>query len=61
MTTNPMSPRCPRISNTDARAVFAPPTDERVKLTIRISENPHRDLYIQFASTTSASMNSSSA
>lgn len=47
MTTNPMSPRRPRTPNTDARAAFAPPTDERVKLTIRISEDLRRDLHIQ--------------
>ena len=45
MTTNPMRPRRP--ARTNATAAFKAPTDNRVKITIRISEEMRRDLHIQ--------------
>mgnify|MGYP002724284139 FL=1 len=47
MTTNPMRPRRNRTPGTDARTAFQTPADQRVKLTIRISEDLRRDLHIQ--------------
>ena len=45
MTTNPMRPRRP--ARTNATAAFKAPSDNRVKVTIRISEEMRRDLHIQ--------------